>query len=83
MSKLYGMEPLKVKIEKQRELRRELGLDEEKEAIRSKISKLAIHPQKLRPGHQKTKLAAEEELTSYLKKGWQLTRTEKRQDADS
>lgn len=42
--------------------------------MRSEIAKLAIHPQKLRPGHQKTRLVTEEELTSYLNKGWQLTR---------
>ena len=73
-ARLYGIDPLKVKIEKQKELSRELAQDEEKEALRSEIAKLAIHPQKLRPGHQKTKLVAEEELTSYLNKGWQLTK---------
>lgn len=73
-ARLYGIDPLKVKTEKQRELSRELAQDEEKEAIRSEIAKLAINPQKLRPGDRKTKLVAEEELTSYLNKGWQLTR---------
>jgi hypothetical protein len=73
-ARLYGIDPLKVKIEKQRELSRELGQDEEKEAIRSEIAKLAVHPQKLRSTHGKTKLVSEDELTSYLNKGWQLAK---------
>lgn len=73
-ARLYSIDPLKVKIEKQRELRRELAQDEEKDAIRSEIAKLAIRPQKLRSTHQKTKLVTEEELTTYLNKGWQLTK---------
>jgi len=73
-ARLYGIDPLKVKIEKQRELSRELGQDEEKEAIRSEIAKLAIHPQKMRPTHGKTKLVTEEQLTAYPNKGWQLTK---------
>jgi len=73
-ARLYGIDPLKVKIEKQRELGRDLGQDEERDTLRSEIAKLAIHPQKLRPGHQKTKLVTEEELTTYLNKGWQLAK---------
>jgi len=38
------------------------------------FSILRVHPQKLRPGHQKTKLVREEQLTTYLNKGWQLTK---------
>ncbi len=75
-ARLYGIDPLKVKIEKQRELKRELGQDEEKDAIRSEIAKLAVHPQKLRTGSigGKTKLVTEEELTTYLNRGWQLAK---------
>jgi len=73
-ARLYGIDPLKAKIDKQRELSRELGQDGEKDTLRSEIAKLAINPQKLRPGQQKTKLVAEEELTSYLNKRWQLTK---------
>lgn len=75
-ARLYGIDPLKVKIEKQRQLGRDLEQDEEKEAIRSEITKLAIHPQKIRtiPTNQKTKLVTEKELTAYLNKGWQLTK---------
>ena len=75
-ARLYGIDPLKVKIEKQRELRRELGQDEEKEAIRSEIAKFTVHPQKMRmiPTNQKTKLVTEEQLTIYLNKGWQLAK---------
>jgi len=75
-ARLYGIDPLKIKIERQRTVGRELGQDEEKDAIRSEIAKLAVHPQRLRMTHiqQKTKLVAEEELTTYLNKGWQLTK---------
>ena len=73
-ARLYGIDPLKIEIEKQRGLSRELGQDEEKEAIRSEIAKLAIHPQRVRPTHQKAKLVTEDKLTNYLSKGWQLTK---------
>jgi len=37
---------------------------------------LAVQPQKTRimPKNQKTRLVTEEELTSYLNKGWQLSK---------
>lgn len=73
-ARLYGIDPLKVKIEKQRGLRRDLGQDEESEALRSEIAKPAIHPQKKRSALGKTKLVTEEELTTYLNKGWQLAK---------
>jgi hypothetical protein len=75
-ARLYGIDPLKVKIVKQRELKRELEQDEEKEAIRSEIARFTVQPQRLRPSQigGKTKLVEEEELTSYLNKGWQLTK---------
>ena len=75
-ARLYGIDPLKVKIEKQRELKRELGQDEEKEALRSEVAQLAIHPQKIRmmQTSKKTKLVTEEQLTTYLNKGWRLAK---------
>jgi len=74
-ARLYGIDPLKVKIERQRELKREIGQDEEREAIRSEIAKLAVQPHKLRmTTPRKTKLVTEEELTAYLNKGWQLAK---------
>jgi len=76
-AKLYGIDPMKVKIEKQKEWGRELNLDEEKEAIQEEIKKLQISPKKLKEDESrfKNKLVKEDDLEDYFNDGWEMVQT--------
>jgi len=75
-ARFYGIDPMKIKIERQRETGHELGYDEERNMITSEIQKIALYPHK----HlgtlvkRKTKLVTEGELTAYMNRGWQLAK---------
>ncbi|MEM0233235.1 MAG: site-specific integrase [Candidatus Nezhaarchaeales archaeon] len=61
-----GIDPLRVKIEKEKELGRRLSLDEEIEALQNEIKKLR------RGAGDPKKIICEEELEEYLSRGWDL-----------
>ena len=79
-----GIDPLKVRIEKQKEIGREPTQKEEVEAIQGQIRKLVTHPFKLKQedsnhnfNHNnfqryESKLIAEEELLPHLDEGWNI-----------
>lgn len=74
-ARLYGIDPLKVKIEKQKRLKREPDLDEEKEALQLEIKKLTTAPTRLKenaPSTFQNKLVREREVERYLNKGWEF-----------
>jgi len=84
-AKLYGIDPMKIRIEKEKELRKKLDPDEEKEAILSEIAKLKIFSIKSRNGRTETngngpneryetKLITEKQLVSHLQEGWEIVR---------
>jgi len=61
-----GIDPMKVRIEKQRELGRELSQEEEIQAIQNEIKKL-------RSGNNDPKkIVSEKELERYLEEGWDV-----------
>jgi site-specific recombinase XerD len=72
-AKMFGIDPMKVRIEKGRELTPE----EEIEAIQSEIKRLRIEPVKFRERDcraNESRLICEDELVRYLNDGWEIVR---------
>ena len=62
-AKMHGIDPMKVKIEKKREIKREPTQEEELELLKQEIKKLRINPQKMKDeGDFENKLVSEKEL---------------------
>jgi hypothetical protein len=62
----FGIDPMRIKIEREKELGRELNASEEIELIQNELKKL-------REGKQGPKrIVSEEELEGYLAEGWQF-----------
>ena len=67
---MFGIDPIKVKIEKRKELKREPTQKEEIEMLKLEIKKLRINPQKMKDdANFKNKLVKENELEGYLNSG--------------
>jgi hypothetical protein len=66
----FGIDPMKVRIEKQKEIGREVTGEEEMELIRVEIKKL--REPKEDPKEDPKMIVREEELDIYLKDGWQF-----------
>lgn len=62
----FGIDPMKVRIEKQKELGREPSFEEEMELMKLEIRKLR------EPKEDPQMIVKEEELQSHLKDGWQF-----------
>ncbi len=80
VAETFGIDPLKVRIEKQKELGREPEFGEEIEALQAEIRKLRISPARFREdcngncARYESKLIGEEELVRYLNEGWEIVR---------
>ncbi|MGC8935671.1 MAG: tyrosine-type recombinase/integrase [Thermoproteota archaeon] len=64
----FGIDPMKIKIEKQRKIGREMNEEEEIQLLQDEI-------RKIREGNQQKdeqKIVSEDELERYLKEGWQF-----------
>lgn len=73
-AKMYGIDPMKVKIEKERELGKGLSLDEEQELLTTEIKKLTM-PQLNNNGKPyRSKIIGEKELVPYVEDGWEIMR---------
>jgi integrase len=66
LAELFGIDPVKVRIEKQRKLGREPTPDEEIETIQNEIKKLRAG------GSDPKKIVGEDELEHYLSEGWDV-----------
>jgi hypothetical protein len=75
--KIFGIDPVRVRIEKMKELGREPTIDEEKNVLQLEIKKLTISPVKLKEDNSsyENKLVKESELERYLNKGWEMVQT--------
>ena len=62
----FGLDPMKVKVEKEKEAGREINAEEEMELIKVEIKKLR------EPQDDPQMIVKEEELQTYLKDGWQF-----------
>jgi len=73
-AQMYGIDPMKVKIEKERELGKELSLDEEQKLLTTEIKRLTI-PQLGKNGKPyRSKIVNENELPSYVEDGWEIVK---------
>jgi len=73
-AKMYGIDPMKVKIEKERELGKELSVDEELEVLTNEIKKLTM-PQLTNNGKPyQSKIIGEKELVHHVEDGWEIVR---------
>lgn len=80
-AKFYGIDPMRIKIERQKELGRPLTLDEEERIIQNEIRKLAVSRvasrRTMRNGgtplaEYENKLIEEQELVKHLNEGWDI-----------
>ena len=73
-AKLYGIDPMKVKIEKEKELKKELTLEEEEELLKVEIKKVTM-PQAVNNGKPyASKIIAERDLVHHVEEGWEIVR---------
>jgi len=73
-AKMYGIDPLKVKIEKERELKKRLSLDQELELLTTEIKKVAL-PQPSNNGKPySSKIISEQDLAPHVEDGWEIIR---------
>lgn len=63
----FGIDPMKVKIEKQKELDRDPNSEEEIQAIQNEIKKM-----RAQPNNDPKKIIQERELEGYLSDGWDV-----------
>jgi integrase len=66
LAESFGIDPMKVRVEKQRKLGRELTSDEEIELIQNEIKKLRTG------NNDPKKIISEDELEHYLAEGWDV-----------
>jgi len=80
-AKFYGIDPMRIKIERQKDLGRPLTLDEEERILQNEIRKLAagrvVSRETMRNGGTplaefENKLIEEQELVLYLNDGWEI-----------
>ncbi len=66
LAEVFGIDPLRIKIEREKELGKELSLDEEVQLLQNEIKKI-------REGsNDPQKIVSEEELEKHLKEGWEF-----------
>ena len=71
---MYGIDPMKVKIEKEKELGKGLSIDEELELMTTEIKKVTM-PQLNNNGKPyQSKIISEGELVPYVEDGWEIVR---------
>jgi hypothetical protein len=82
-ARAYGIDPMKVKIERQKELGRTITSDEESQILQTEVKKLTLHQaaskRTMRNGGTplsefENKLIEESELVSHLNDGWEIVR---------
>ena len=73
-AKMNGIDPMKVKIEKERELGKELSVDEEQELLMNEIKlKMAPQANESEKPYQ-SKIVAEDDLVPHIEDGWEIIR---------
>lgn len=73
-AKMNGIDPMKVKIEKERELGNELSVDEEQELLMNEIKlKMAPQANESEKPYQ-SKIVAEDDLVPHFEDGWEIIR---------
>ena len=73
-AKMYGIDPMKVRIEKERELGKELSLDEEQDLLTTEIKKLTIPQLNSNGKPYRSKIIGEKELAPHIEEGWEIVK---------
>jgi hypothetical protein len=71
---MYGIDPMKVRIEKEKELGKGLSVDEELELMTLEIKKRAIPQHTNGDNPYQSKIVTEHELVSCIEEGWEIVR---------
>jgi len=74
-ARMLGIDPLKVRIERQKELGREPDLEEEKEALQNEIKKMTVQISKKASADDCQKIVSERDLPFMLDRGWRVVAT--------
>lgn len=81
-AKIFGIDPMRLRIEKSKEVGREITPEEEVEAIRENIIKLRVEPMRLTNGgavinnfnRYESKIISEEALVEHIEGGWEMVK---------
>lgn len=80
-AKMFGIDPMKIKIEKEKVLGRKPNTEEEIEAIQMEIKKIVISPMKQKEESNDcngkpymSKIICEKELVPYVEEGWEIVK---------
>jgi hypothetical protein len=71
---LYGIDPMKVRIEKEKELGKGLSVDEELELMTIEIKKIAVPQRNNKEKPYQSQIVSENELVSFIEEGWEIVR---------
>jgi hypothetical protein len=72
-AKLYGIDPMKIRIEKQRETGEELSGEGEQELLMAEIKKITM-PQSDNEKPYSSKVVHEDDLVPFIEEGWEIVR---------
>jgi hypothetical protein len=73
-AKMYGIDPLKVKIEKERDLKQGLSMDQELELLTTEIRKVALPQISSNGKPYSSRIISEQDLPSHVEDGWEIIR---------
>lgn len=73
-AKLYNIDPMKVKIEKEKELKKELTIEEEEELLKVEIKKVTMPQSVNNSKPYVSKIIGEDELVPYVEEGWEIVK---------
>jgi len=73
-AKMYGIDPMKVKIEKERKLKKKLSAEEEQELLKVEIKKFTMPQLNNNDKPYQSKVIGEKELVPYIEDGWEIIR---------
>ncbi len=74
LASAFGIDPMRIKIEKQKELGKELTIEEEMELLQYEIKKLRMAELNNSGKLYKSKIVTEDELTDYVDEGWEVVK---------
>ena len=72
-AKMYGIDPLKIRIEKQKEFGEDLTIDQEQELLMAEIKKITM-PQNDNGKPYSSKVVHEDDLVPFIEEGWEIVR---------
>jgi hypothetical protein len=74
-AKMYGIDPITVRIEKEKELGKELSLDEEQDLLTREIKKVMMPQLSNNSGKPyRSRIIVEEELVPHVEEGWEIVK---------